>query len=75
MLCLRVPPTSVPVKVSVKVPWFTFLFANSVTVDATGAPCKLSVEGETVHVELAGTPLQVRAIVAVSPLFGVKVMV
>jgi len=59
----------------VKVPWFTFLFAYNVTVEATGAPCKLSVDGETVHVELAGTPLQDRAIVAASPLFGVKVTV
>jgi hypothetical protein len=62
------------VKVSVKVPWFTFLFAYSVTVDATAVPCKLSVDGETEHVELAGAPLQERAIVPVRPLIGVKVM-
>ena len=50
-------------------------FAFSVTVDAIAVPCKLSVDGETEHVELAGAPLQERAIAPVSPLIGVNVMV
>jgi hypothetical protein len=63
------------VKVSVNVPWFTFLFADKVTVDETGFPCKLSTEGETEHVEFGGAPEQLRFTVPVKPLIAVTVMV
>lgn len=75
VLCVRAPPPSFPVNVSVNVPWFTFWAADSVTVDVTGAPCRLSVDGETVHVELGGVPEQLRATEPVKPLTGVMVMV
>jgi hypothetical protein len=73
VLWVRVP--SVPVNVSVNVPWFTFLAADSVTVDVIGAPCRLSVDGVTVHVELGGAPEQLRATEPVKPLTGVMVRV
>jgi hypothetical protein len=75
VLWVTVPPASVPVKVSVNVPWLTFWFADSVTVDEIGAPCRVSLDGETVHVELGGAPEQLRATEPVNPLTGVIVMV
>ena len=74
VLWARVPPTSCPLIVNVNVPWFTFWLADNVTVDMTGVPCRLSVEGETVHVELGGAPEQVRA-TEPAKLIGVTVMV
>jgi len=75
VLWASVPPASFPVNVSVNVPWFTFWFADSVTVEVIGAPCRLSADGETVQVELGGAPEQLRATEPVKPLTGVTVMV
>lgn len=62
-------------KVRVNVPWFTFWFADSVTVDEIGAPCRLSLDGKTPHVELGGAPEQLKATEPLKPLTGVIVMV
>jgi hypothetical protein len=51
-----------------------FLFGDSVTVDVT-EPFTLTVDGESAHVELAGSPVQVRATEPVRPLIGAKVTV
>jgi len=59
----------------VNVPWFTFLFDDSVTVDATGTPCRLSVEGDTEHEEFGGAPEQLKFTIPVSPLIGVTEIV
>jgi hypothetical protein len=59
----------------VNVPWLTFLLADSVTVDETGLPCRLSTEGETEQVEFGGAPEQLRFTDPVKPLIGVTVMV
>jgi len=63
------------VKVSVKVPWLTFLFAFKVTVDFAGVPCRLSTEGEIEQVEFCGAPEQLRLTEPVSPATGVTVIV
>ena len=74
VLWVRVPPANFPVNVSVNVPWFTFWFADSVTVVVTAPPCRPTVDGETAQVELGGAPEQLRASGPVKPLTGVTVM-
>ena len=62
-------------KVSVNVPCVTFLFGDSVTVELTAAPCRLSTEGETAQPEFGGPPEQLRLTDPVRPPRGVTVMV
>jgi hypothetical protein len=57
---------SVPVNVSVNVPWLTFIDANKVIVVLT-VPFNMTVLGVIVQVELGGLPLQLRDTLPVSP--------
>jgi hypothetical protein len=72
VLSFRLP--SVPVNVNLKVPWFTFIAVDNMTVKFT-LWFNMSVVGLTAQVELGGPPVQASDTFPVSPLSEVSVTV
>jgi len=74
-IALRLMPASVPLNVSVHVPWVTFLLAIKVTVELTGTAPRLIEDGLIEQVVLAGFPEHPRATVPVKFALGVTAIV